>query len=163
MTKLFLFTLSCLFFSLNSFAYCKINQFGHSLCKGEKALFVVDSETKALETDNLIKQYRPVIIDTLHVHEPIAIIYGKGIKKQKVHVDELLGNKLCKDSEFCNGQKVVIKDNCRSEEDEKSYRVSKVYEDQQLTEDIIEVSRGKFLFKKIKVFNESCIEEKKLI
>jgi hypothetical protein len=145
--------------SVNSYAYCKINQFGHNLCKGEKALFVVNKDAKSTQTDNLIKQYIPVLIKSLHVHEPIAEISGKGIKTQKVHVDELLGNKLCEDSEFCFGQKVVIKDECRVDE-EKSYRVLKVYEDQQLTEDIIEVSRGKFVFKQTKVFNESCILEK---
>ena len=146
--------------SANSFAYCKINQFGHSLCKGEKALFVVDAKVNTKNSDNLIKQYKPVIIKFLHVHEPIAEISGKGIKTQKVHVDKLLGNKLCENSDFCHGEKVVIKDECRVEDNEKSYNVSKVYEDQQLTEDIIEVSRGKFIFKQTKVFNQRCIEEK---
>jgi hypothetical protein len=143
--------------SANSFAYCKINQFGHNLCKGEKALLVVDPSDNSKSSDNLIKQYKPVIIRSLHVHEPIAEISGKGVKTQKVHVDQLLGNKLCKDSDFCHGQKVIIKDECRVEDEEKSYSVSKVYEDQQLTEDIIEVSRGRFVFKKTKIFNQSCI------
>ncbi len=160
MTKLFLFTFSCLLISFNSFAYCKINQFGHSLCKGEKALLVVDSTNKEDRNDNLIKVYKPIFIKSLHVHEPIAEISGKGIKTQKVHIDNLLGNKLCEDSDFCYGQKVIIKDNCGSEDTDKSYKVLKVYEDQELSEDIIEVSRGSFVFKTTKIFNQSCIQEK---
>ena len=143
-----------------SFAFCKINQYGHNLCTGEKALLVTSSVKKSLfgKDENLTSIYKPVVIKILHVHEPVAVISGPGVRKQKVHIDQILGNKLCDDSKFCHNQKVTINEECRAKLDDpkKEYKVDTVYEDQEFLENIVEVKRG-LILKESKILNESCL------
>ena len=140
---------------------CKVNQYGHSLCQGEKALLVTSSFKKELLNKNtdLTVLYKPVILKILHFHEPIAVISGRGIRSQKVHVDQLLGNKLCENSNFCRKQKVNIKEECLAPGDSpyQEYKVLQVYEDQELVEDVVEIQRGSFIFKKTRIITESCL------
>jgi hypothetical protein len=147
-----------------SFAFCKINQYGHNLCSGERALLVTSGVKRSLfaKNENLKKIYKPVTIKKLHVHEPIAIVVRPGIGirllGKEIHVDEVLGNKLCEDSIFCEKQKVTINEECREESDKprKVYKVKKVYEDQEFIEEIVEIETG-LIIKKRKILAASCL------
>ncbi len=145
-------------YSISSFAFCKLNQYGHNVCMGQKALYVIpDKEETEENRKNLRTVYKPVIVKKLHVHEPVAFISGSGIKNKKIHVDEIMGNKLWKDTEVRHSQKVRLKPECRIEGDKKSYKVSKVYEDRQLTEDTVELKTG-FIFKKTRIVKQGCLD-----
>jgi hypothetical protein len=169
----YILSISILISSTYSWSFCKINQYGHSLCKGERALLVVSTTKKAslAKNINLTEIYKPVTLRILHVHEPIAkyskpgrrlgerLSYKFGLKKfQSVHVDQLIGNKACIDSNICVKQKVTINKECRMESDKpgKVYKVKMVYEDQEFVESIVEIERG-FISKKRKILRESCL------
>jgi hypothetical protein len=153
--------------SAYSFAFCKINQYGHSLCVGERALIKTSDVKRSLfpKNEDLSKIYKAVTIRKLHVHEPVAKVNKPGIRGRvriftlpETHVDQLLGNKICADSELCEKQKVTINEECRTELDnpKRVYKIKKVYEDQEFIEDIVEIQRG-VIVKKRKILVASCL------
>lgn len=147
--------------STYAISYCKINQYGHNLCKGERALLIISeaNRTKMLKSRDLKTIYKVVKLKSLHIQKPFAYYKVPGFKKNKrVHVDQVLGNKLCEESNFCKEQKVIINKECLSLDDKagKVYRISQVYHDKEFLEDIVEIKRG-FPFKKTKLINESCL------
>jgi hypothetical protein len=156
MKNLILISILSALFSVQAFAFCKINQYGHNICTGEKALLILDSQIqKNLAPDTKVnEQYKVVIVRSVYAAESKAIIAGT---KEPVHLDRLMGNKLCDSNEpLCAGQKVQIKDDCPNIEKKETYKISKVFETER--DDVVEVSTGNFIWKKKFLTDAECID-----
>ena len=156
MKKLILISTLSAIFSVQVFAFCKINQYGHNICKGEKALLMLESQVqKNLAPDTKVNdQYKVVVVRSVFAAESKAIVAGI---KEPIHLDKLMGNKLCDSNEpLCEGQKVQIKEDCPNLEAKESYKISKVYETQR--DDVVEVTAGKFIWKKTFLTDAECVD-----
>ncbi len=148
MPKLILTSILSALFSINTFAFCKINQYGHNICTGEKALLIVS------ENDEVNKKFKVVQVKSIFEAESTAIVSGK---KKAIHLDKLMGNKLCDSNEpVCEGQKVQIKSVCPNLEKKEVYKVSKVYETQR--DDVVEISTGSLIWKKSFLADANCVD-----
>jgi hypothetical protein len=141
-------------FSTQASAFCKINQYGHNICTGEKALRVmVDQDNKDINT-KVNEEFKVVHVKSIIPRDSLAIIAGT---KKGIPLDQLMGNKLCDSSEpLCEGQSVKIKSDCPNIQEKKEYKISKVYETQR--EDVVEVSTGMFFWKKTFLTDAECVD-----
>jgi len=137
-----------------AFGFCKLNQFGHNICTGEKGLFIVD-ESAITEEPNTV--YEPVTIRAVHTTEATVEIEGRNIDRQTVHIDKITGNKLCeKNDPICSGEKVVIKQDCKDPDYKSKYKVVSVYENE-----VVELSGGGFFNRKNFLSEENCVDPAK--
>lgn len=147
-TLLILFILA---FQSTAFGFCKLNQYGHNICTGEKGLFLVN---EADETHELNKVYVPVTVKAVHTTEATVEIEGKNINRQTVHIDTITGNKLCeKNDPICSGEKVVIKTDCNDPAYRDKYKVVSVYENE-----VVELSTGGIFNRKHFLSEENCVD-----
>lgn len=156
MKNLILISILSALFSVQAFAFCKINQYGHNICTGEKALLMLESQIqKNLPPDTKVNdKFKVVTVRSVFAAESKAIIAGV---KEPIHLDKLMGNKLCDtDEPLCEGQKVQIKEDCPNLEAKEEYRISKVYETQR--DDVVEVTAGKFIWKKTFLTDAECVD-----
>lgn len=146
------FTLLFLISANSAFAICKLNQQGHNICTNEKALHIIQDSD---ESKNLLnKQYDVVTIKKHIFKERTVIIKSKKMGEQEVHIDTLIGNKLCEDNDvLCKGDKVIIKEECVDPNLKDEYKVDQKYEN-----DIVELSTGGFFFSKSFLANDNCID-----
>lgn len=156
MKKLILASFLISLIASNAMAFCKINQYGHNICTGEKALLVLEgSNQKSDQIDpNVNSKFKVVVVKSVYAAESKAIIVGD---KEPIHLDKLMGNKLCDNSEpLCEGQKVQIKSDCPNLEEKEVYKISKVFETQR--DDVVEVQTGSFIWKKTFLTDAECVD-----
>lgn len=152
-----------LMLSFRSFAFCKINRYGHSICGGEKALLASHtiSSIDDLEPKDLRHSYRVVTIRRVHTHEPIAIISSiNSLIQRKVHIDKLMGQKICEHENGCFTKKIRIKAECQKENSVKLFYIQRAYEDETLKNDYYQIKMplGIDKFRTPSIFHESCID-----
>lgn len=155
MRQLTVFTLFLIVSANSAFAICKLNQKGHNICSKEKALLVVQEADENRNT--LAKQYEVVNIKKHIFRERTVIIKTKSDGDKEVHIDELVGNKLCEeDDSLCKGDKVVIREECVDPKFRNKYKVQEKYEN-----DVVELSTGTFFFSKSFLTADNCIDSAK--
>ena len=155
MRQVTVFTLLFLVSIGNSFAICKLNQQGHNICTKEKALHVIEGPDGS--NNSLNKQYEVVSIKKHVFRERTVVIKSKTQGEKEVHIDTLVGNKLCEENDaLCRGDKVVIKEECVDPNLKHEYKVSEKYEN-----DIVELSTGGYFFSKSFLTADDCIDSAK--
>lgn len=154
MKKVLALVFISLFTQMSAFAFCKLNQYGHNICTGEKGLFIEKSNDKSIKNKDLAISYTPITIKAVHSTEPTVVIIAKGMKKQTVHIDKIAGNKLCESGDtICSGEKVAIKEDCKKPDHKDSYKVVTVFENE-----IVELTTGGIFSKKNFLSKEDCID-----
>lgn len=149
------FTLLFLISANSAFALCKLNQQGHNICTKEKALLIVQ---KADENRNSInKQYEVVSVKKHIFRERTVIVKSKNFGEKEVLIDDLVGNKLCEDSDtLCSGEKVIIREACADPKLKSQYTIEQRYEN-----NVVELSTGSIFFSKSFLTENNCIDSAK--
>lgn len=151
MRQVSVFTLLLLLMTQSAFALCKLNINGHNICSDEKALLIMDKDEN---NESINKQYKVVTIKKHIFRERTAIIKGKGISDKEVHLDKLVGNKLCEENEdLCKGTKVVIREDCIDPKYKSKYKVVEKFEN-----DVVQLSTGTLFFSKSFLTADGCID-----
>jgi hypothetical protein len=154
MRQVSVFTLLFLLTAQSALALCKLNIKGHNICTSEKALLVVNDTENP---ESLDKQYEVVTIKKHIFRERTAIIKGKESGEVEVHLDELVGNKLCEDNDtLCKGSKVVIREECIDPKYKSKYKVNEKFEN-----DVVELSTGGLFFSKSFLADDNCLDSAK--
>lgn len=137
----------------SAFALCKLNNLGQNICTDEKALYIVENTEKSTKSVN--QEYEVVIVKKHVFRERTVIVKGKTIGEKEVHIDQLIGNKLCDgdNDPLCKGTKVIIRDECVDPKLKAKYKVDEKFEN-----NVIELTTGTILFSKSFLVSDNCID-----
>lgn len=155
MRQVAVFTLIYLISASSAFALCKLNQQGHNICTKENALLEVQEAD--VNRNSINKQYEVVNIKRHIFRERTVIIKSKSLGEKEVRIDDLVGNKLCEDTDtLCRGDKVVIREECVDPKLKNQYKVQEKYEN-----DVVQLTTGGVFFSKSFLTADNCIDSAK--
>lgn len=128
-----------------AFSYCQLNIRGDNICLNERALEIVINKEDDSRTYNLVT--------IKEIDFPNILVSVDGDSRE-VHIDSLSGNLTCEENPIvCKGEDVTLDKDCTGDNKDKEYNVENIY-----SEDMIEIKKGMFFFKKSRLVSTECIK-----
>jgi hypothetical protein len=153
MRQLAVFSLILLTFGQNAWAICKLNVQGHNICTNEKALLRLSKSTNKNEGE-ISDKFASVKVVRHVLRERNVLVKSKELGERQVHIDELVGNKLCADDDqVCKGIKVVMREDCSHSSRKPVLKIVESFENQ-----VHEVATTQLFGNKTFLTTETCID-----